>query len=90
MNIEMMRLRAQVFLVESALAMVTRVLVDALPEIESALRGSADLARSQLLLAHPRGMSAEEGDLKMAEYQEAWTRLMLRLLPPDTATASDD
>jgi len=89
MNIEITRLRAQVFALETLVVMLVGALCTGNMTSEDSLRTAMQEGAESLLQTHPTGSSAEEGDLQMAEYQEAWAALTLKLLPPDSATASD-
>ena len=82
MNIDAVRQRAEFLALEALVVMITIALRDGLPSVAASLPLAARQSAEQLTRVHPKGVAAEQGDLLMAELQEAWGRLMQQVLPP--------
>lgn len=80
MDIDTLRSRAEFLALESLVVMLTRALRDAYPSVATSLPQALHQSGEQLTRVHPKGANAEEGDLYMAELQEAWQRLTARVL----------
>lgn len=82
MNIEMIRLRSELVALEVLTVGVVRDLQRKEPALRPALQQLADRMTAQSDRLPVQANSAEEADLLASEFQEAWQRLMQRVLLP--------
>ena len=80
MDIDTLRSRAEFLALETLVVMTVKALRDAYPSVATSLPQALRQQGEKLTRAHPTGLSAEQGDLYMAELQEAWQRLTARVL----------
>lgn len=81
MDIETIRLRSEFLALEILTVQTVRALADAHPSFAQSLREQGNLTTERLSrLAIPRAPTPEQADLLSSELQEAWERLLQRVL----------
>lgn len=81
MDLEIVRVRAEFLALETLVVMLARAVAESGPAARQSLATALKESGEKLTRAHPKGVSAEQGDLLMGELQEAWERLARRVLP---------
>lgn len=81
MDIETIRLRAEFLALEALVVMLAKALSESGPSARQSLATALKESSEKLTRVHPKGVSAEQGDLLMAELQDAWEALSRRVLP---------
>jgi len=81
MDIEHVRERAEFLALEALVVMLARALSESGSTVQQSLAAALKESGEMLMRVHPKGVSAEQGDLLMAELQEAWERLSRKVLP---------
>jgi hypothetical protein len=81
MDIETVRLRAEFLALETLVVMLAKAIGESTPAAQQSLAIALKESGEKLTRAHPKGVSAEQGDLLMAELQDAWEALSRRVLP---------
>ena len=82
MDLETIRQRAEFLALEALVIMIVRALRESSPSVAQSLPVALRQTGEILTRVHPMLATAEQGDLLMAELQEAWERLSQRVLPP--------